>query len=131
MIITGSCHCQRVKFEVTSELRQFEHCHCRTCRKIHGTVYDSSAVVARHGFRVVEGEQSIREYSSSPGKRRCFCTNCGSPIYAYLLDEPNTVLLRLGTLDQEPSIRPSRHIWLSEKASWYDVLDDLHRAMTE
>lgn len=130
-MITGSCHCKSVTFEITSELQTFEHCHCHTCRKIHGTVYGSSAIVARNGFRVVEGQQNIREYASSPGKRRCFCSNCGSHVYAYLLDEPNTVLLRLGTLDQDPGIRPSRHIWFNEKAPWYDVLDDLPKAKTE
>ncbi len=86
---------------------------------------EPAGITARDGFRIVSGSDSIKEYESSPGKKRCFCATCGSHVYAYLDDKPNFVILRLGTLDGDPGIRATHHIWMSQKASWYEVLVDL------
>ena len=50
-MVTGSCHCQTVRFEITAEIRGFMHCHCHTCRKINGTLYGSSALVTEGGVQ--------------------------------------------------------------------------------
>ncbi|MCH6583705.1 MAG: GFA family protein [Proteobacteria bacterium] len=71
-MITGSCHCQGVNYEITAEIRGFQHCHCHTCRKIHGTVYGSSAATSRDGFRIVSGNDKISEYESSPARNAVF-----------------------------------------------------------
>jgi len=126
-MITGSCHCQTVRFEISADIRGFMHCHCHTCRKIHGTVYGSSALVKKAGFTIVTGEDAITTYESSPGKQRCFCSRCGSHVYAYLEARPETILLRIGTLDGDPRVRAQGHIWTSYKALWYDINDDLPR----
>lgn len=124
-MITGSCHCQTVQFEISAEIRGFMHCHCETCRKIHGTVYGSSALVRREGFKVVAGEEAITAYESTPGKKRCFCSRCGTHVYAYFDARPDTIILRLGTIQADPGIRPQAHIWVSHKAPWYEIQDDL------
>ena len=79
-MITGSCHCQTVRFEISEEIRGFMHCHCQTCRKIHGTVYGSSALVRKTGFKVVAGADSITAYESSPGKKRSHVGNASSQV---------------------------------------------------
>ena len=122
---TGSCHCQTVRFEISEEIWGFMHCHCETCRKIHGTVYGSSALVKREGFKVVAGEEAITAYESTPGKKRCFCSRCGTHVYAYFEARPDNIILRLGTIHGDPGIRPQAHIWVSHKASWYEIQDDL------
>ena len=35
------------------------------------------------------------------------------------------MVLRVGTIDGDPGARPTRHIWVSQKAPWYEILDDL------
>lgn len=124
-MLTGTCHCGAVEFEIAGEIRGFQHCHCDTCRRIHGTVYGSSAVTDRSAFRITQGAGAITEYESSPGKKRCFCSRCGSPIYAYRDAEPRWVVLRMGTVDGDPGVRPTRHIWVSQKAPWYEIHDEL------
>jgi hypothetical protein len=39
--------------------------------------------------------------------------------------KPDIVVLRIGTLDEDPKVRPICHIWVSHKTPWYEVLDDL------
>ncbi|MFQ6021439.1 MAG: GFA family protein [Acidiferrobacterales bacterium] len=126
-MLTGSCLCRAVKYEINGPLDGFVHCHCHTCRKVHGTVYGSSAQVRREHFRLVSGADSLAAYESSPGKERCFCRVCGSHVFARLHSEPEVVILRIGTLDTAPGQRPEAHIWVSHKAPWYEILDDLPR----
>jgi hypothetical protein len=124
-MIPGGCHCGRVRYEVHGRIHGFKHCHCVDCRKIHGTVYASSALTEAAGFRIVQGEAELERYESSPGKRRCFCRHCGSHLFAYYERDPSVYILRAGTLDTPPDTRPELHIWVSQKADWYEILDDL------
>ncbi|MFQ5936210.1 MAG: GFA family protein [Acidiferrobacterales bacterium] len=126
-MITGSCLCRAVRFEIDGKLRRFVHCHCQTCRKIHGTVYGSSALVGSEDFRLVAGADAITVYESSPGKERCFCRVCGSHVFARFASQPQDIILRIGTLDTDPGERPTAHIWLCHKAPWYQVVDALAR----
>ena len=124
-VVTGGCHCGRARFEISGPMSGFVHCHCRTCRRINGTVYGSSAVVARADFRLVSDPADLAAYDSSPGKRRLFCRHCGAHVYAEKDRTPDIVLLRMGTLDGPFEVRPERHIWVSHKPDWYEIRDDL------
>jgi hypothetical protein len=33
--------------------------------------------------------------------------------------------VRAGTLDSDPGVRPAGHIWVSEKAPWFEIADGL------
>jgi hypothetical protein len=118
-MISGSCLCGQVRYEVDGELGGFVHCHCRTCRKAHGSAFSTVAAVPKTAFRWVAGEGLLKSYESSTGKFRSFCTNCGSQIVANRPAQP-TILLRLGCLDTEAVGQPKCHIWRSDGASWYD-----------
>ena len=122
---TGSCLCGKVTFEIDTEIRRFHHCHCRTCRKAHATIYGSSALVDASSFHVRSGKELISEYSSSPGKVRHFCSNCGTHVFARCDRDPDDVILRIGALDGDLGIKASGHIWVSHKPDWYDIGDDL------
>jgi hypothetical protein len=115
---TGSCLCQSVKYEVDGALSDFGQCHCRSCQKASGSAYAANAGVRRGDFRVTSGAADLREFESSPGKLRVFCSRCGSPIYAYLRADAEHVRIRLGTLDTPLDGRPKAHFWVSEKAPW-------------
>jgi hypothetical protein len=122
-MLTGSCLCGGVAYEVDASPGRFVHCHCRTCRKTHGSAFSSVMSVPRPSFRWTKGEQLLASYESSAGKFRRFCSRCGSHIVAERIDQPN-VLLRLGCLDTAISEKALAHIWRSDGASWFDPKDD-------
>jgi len=126
-MIHGSCHCGAVAFEIDGPLKGVTHCHCHTCRKITGTAFNSGAAVDAGHFRVRRGAEALTGYESSPGKRRYFCSRCGSPIYAQTEANPKLIMLRLGGLDDDPGIRSARHIWTSHAAPWYADSAELPR----
>lgn len=121
-MFTGSCLCKRVQYQVAS-MGGIVHCHCETCRKAHGAAFSSVAPVDDEAF-TIEGQQYLKSFESSPGKHRFFCGECGSQIYAKRDNTPH-IILRLGTLDSEPKSKEKSHIWLSQKAPWYQLHSQL------
>lgn len=117
-MLTGSCLCGRVAYEVEADLAAIVHCHCETCRKAHGAAFSSIGAVPRAAFRWVRGAEQLGAYESSPGKIRRFCANCGSQMVAEREGQPN-VMLRLGCLDTPVETERQWHIWRSDGASWY------------
>jgi hypothetical protein len=123
-MITGSCLCRGIRFEITGELGLIAQCHCADCRKAQGSAFAVNTGVAREDFRFTAGEDLLRCYESTPGKHRCFCSKCGSPVYSRRDDAPDIVRPRLGLLDGAIGARPAVHGWTSDKAPWERLPDD-------
>ena len=123
--VKGSCLCGNVKYEYSGILGPATLCHCTQCRKSSGTAFASNSQVDKSYFKILAGENLIKEFESSFGKYRAFCQNCGSPIYSRRDSIPDKIRIRLGTLDTEIDEKPSFHIFVSSKAGWYSILDDL------
>jgi hypothetical protein len=121
----GSCLCGNVRYQISGELSDFGYCHCSSCRKASGSAHGANAGVDRASFRLVQGQDTLREFESSPGKRRVFCARCGSPIYAYLEATADVIRVRLGSLDTPFTKQPRAHTWVSDKAPWEPIDGDL------
>jgi hypothetical protein len=126
----GSCLCRGVRYELSAEPGAFGYCHCTSCRKASGSAHAANAPVDRANFHVLSGKQLIREFESSSGKFRAFCTNCGSPLYAYLSAIPDVIRIRLGTLDTPFLKQPQAHTWVSDKAFWEPIDDSIPQFAT-
>ncbi|MGD0529152.1 MAG: GFA family protein [Polyangiaceae bacterium] len=119
----GSCLCRGVRYEITGELGDFGYCHCTSCRKASGSAHGANVPVDRARFHLRSGAELLREYESSPGKRRVFCSRCGSPMYAYIDVSRDVLRVRLGSLDTPFEGRPRAHTWVSDKAPWEPIED--------
>jgi hypothetical protein len=123
-MLSGGCLCGAVRYEIRGPLGPIGHCHCRTCRKAHAAAFATTARVARSDFHWAAGAESVASFESTPGKRRFFCPRCGSHLMAAWEGAP-TVILRVGSLDDDPGSRPLVHIWTSQKAPWFEISDTL------
>jgi hypothetical protein len=119
----GSCLCGNVRYELIAELGDFGYCHCTSCRKASGSAHAANAPIGRAHFRLHGGHDTLREFESSPGKFRAFCSRCGSPIYAYLSVTPDILRIRLGSVDTPFSKQPQAHTFVSDKAPWEPIAD--------
>lgn len=124
-MITGSCHCGAVKYEIHGKLLMFALCHCPDCRKYTGSAFASVLATEAEGFKIMKGEDHLAEYESSQGKHRFFCKTCGCGISLRAEQRPGSIFVRAGTLDDDPQIKPQAHFWTSVKAPWYDICDSL------
>lgn len=75
-VVQASCHCQRVRFEVTLSdgLNTARRCDCSFCR-MRGAVAVSAEL---DGVRIISGEDVLAEYRFNTGvAKHYFCSVCG------------------------------------------------------
>lgn len=123
MAIPGSCLCGAVRYEVTGAFAGAGHCYCPICRKSHAAAFATWAFVNPDQLRWTSGVEFVQGYESSPGKERCFCRRCGSPLV--FTDAGKVVEVALGTVDGDPGVRPREHVFVGSKAPWYEIADAL------
>jgi hypothetical protein len=121
----GSCLCGGIRYELDYEPEAIARCHCRLCRKASGSAYVAVAVVPAAALRIIAGTELLKPFASSPGKRRVFCANCGSPIYSEADARPGLRRLRIGLLDTPLANRKGWHAMTAYKAEWETLCDGL------
>lgn len=99
-------------------------CHCGQCRRSYSNFAAFSA--AQRGDLIVEGEEAITWYVSSPGVRRGFCSLCGSALFWDKADN-DFVSVSAGSLDQPSGLTTQCHIYTDDKADFYEIGDGLQR----
>lgn len=122
-MLAGSCLCEAVGYLVPDEFRYALICHCSQCRRTTGSAYKPFAGIEHSKFQISRGQTSLVLYGEERG-HNAFCKQCGSLLYSLVRDGA-FVHVTLGTLVDEPSIRPTAHIFVGSKASWEQIADDL------
>ena len=128
-MIRGGCLCGGVRFEFARIVGPFELCHCNRCRKASGSAFVPWLVALRKDFRLLEGEDLIRRYEAPlsdkpPPYRTSFCGRCGSPV-PDPRSESERIEVHAGVLDDDPGLRPDRHILVEAKSAWFAITDAL------
>ena len=121
----AECLCGGVRIEISGKLGPVVYCHCSRCRKASGTAFGANADVRAQYWTWGAGQDLVREFESSPGVYRAFCSRCGSPVYSRRPETPDVLRLRLGLVDDDPGRRPLAHFWVESKAPWFEITDDL------
>ncbi len=119
---TGSCLCGAVKYQVTGPLRPVVACHCGQCQKASGH-HVAATSAQRQDFELLE-EQGLKWFSSSQGIRRGFCQQCGGNLFWDKADLPS-ISIFAGSLDQSSYLELEEHIYVEEKADYYQITDGL------
>lgn len=120
----GSCLCGQVHYEIEESLGPIVFCHCSVCRKSTGSAHQAVSRTPSARFRITRGQDALKEYQYEPGHHRYFCGNCGSGIYSRRDANPESVIVRLGTLDTPVDQAIAAHIFVGSKASWDNIPDD-------
>lgn len=114
----GGCLCGALRFRAEGAPLRVGVCHCTMCRRNTGSAFYANAVFPRDNVTIT-GES--RCYQSSPHSQRCFCPNCGSPVYS-TWGRSNEIDLALGTFDDPAPLAPSYELWTSERLHWVSAL---------
>jgi len=122
-ILNGQCFCGAVAYAVADEFRYALNCHCSQCRRTTGAAFKPFAGIEREKLRVTRGADLLLIVGEENG-HDAHCRKCGSLLYS-LVREGAYVHVTLGTLTDNPSIRPSAHIFVGSKAPWFTITDDL------
>ena len=122
-MVTGSCACGAVRYEVTAPFDTAGYCHCKRCQQRSGALWSLNAMVAPDAFRIVAGEDAVRTWRPAGGSPKSFCAHCGGHLFSG--DASTGVIgVRLGTVEGDPGIRPQWHQWLDSAPDWEPIPDD-------
>lgn len=126
MIITGTCLCGAVAYEIRGPFTHFRHCHCSRCRKASGASHATNAVVPPDAFRWLRGEADVSRFDlpQAASFATAFCRRCGSPL-PHLTRSGRSVIVPAGTFDGDPGQRPSQHVFWPSRAPWTDSPGEL------
>jgi hypothetical protein len=87
--------------------------------------------VKAEDFSWISGRDEIQRYEAPvrkhpPGFRTAFCGQCGSPMPGFEAAD-DWFEIAAGILDDDPGLRPDRHIFIECGSAWYEIMDDLPR----
>ena len=119
-MLTGTCACGEISFEVSGEPKGASVCHCGQCRKMSGFAW-SSAYVEESSISIAG---PVKWVALSATAKRGICPNCGSFLFWKAHDE-TTMSFALGALDGPTGLRLEKHIFTAEKGDYYDIADGL------
>ena len=125
-MLSGKCECGAVRYEVPDEFRYAVNCHCSNCRAGTGSAFKPFAGIEREKLQVTEGADTLIVWGDDDANHTR-CGVCGSLLYSVVRDG-GYVHVALGSLVDEPSIRPTEHIFVGSKAPWFEITDDLPQA---
>ena len=128
-IVTGTCFCEQVTFEIHLPTLFCGHCHCSMCRRPHGASFVTWSGVPYDKLSITKGADQLTTFQSSSHGYRQFCSACGTQLFCWHGDEPgaqpksiNFPLASLkGAIDREPEA----HFFYDSRAAWTKVDDAL------
>ncbi len=127
--LTGGCACGAVRYEITKPLESAIYCHCKRCQRRSGAPFSANGVTAPGSFAITQGADAVTTYEPGDGGwDKSFCSRCGGHLFTKQPTDAGVIGVRLGSLDQDPGIRPSAHQFVAFAAPWEPIPgDDLPR----
>jgi hypothetical protein len=125
-VLRGECECRATQYEVPDEFVYAANCHCSRCRAGTGTAFKAFAGIEREKLTVTQGADNLFAWGDDMGNHTR-CGTCGSLLYSVVRDG-EYVHVAMGSLQDDPTIRPTGHIFVGSKAPWFEITDDLPQA---
>jgi hypothetical protein len=120
----GSCLCGSVTWELLGEPSAAYNCHCKMCRKIHGSPFGTYYFVRPDQFRWTGDTGTVVHYRSSEFLTRSSCDVCGS-VVPYRSGNSDMWVAPAGCHDHGK--KADCNIFVVDSAPWHEVTGDLPR----
>jgi hypothetical protein len=122
-MLAGKCLCGAVHYAVADEFLYAANCHCSNCRRATGSAFKPFAGIEREKLRLTAGADKVMIFGDERANDT-HCGRCGSLLYS-LVRDGRFVHVAMGTLVDDPAIRPDKHIFVGSKAPWFTITDAL------
>ena len=119
-MISGSCLCGAVAFEITGTLRPAIACHCGQCRKTSGHYW--AATSAPNDAITMIRNDGLKWFRASDSAQRGFCAHCGSSLF-WKPDGQDRTAIAVGSLDGDTGLELTAHVFVADKGDYYAIND--------
>ena len=113
-----------MKFTLPDEFEYAFYCHCSECRKFSGSPFSAAAGISKEKLLFLSGTDHVKYFRKRQAANMAYCGLCGSSLFSDDFDKGLTHI-RLGTLNEVPSLKPQMHVFVGSKAPWYKITDNL------
>lgn len=124
-MIKGRCHCSKVKYEITPPTDFCSHCHCESCRRIHGAAFVTWTSVPDSQLNISVGKEFLKTYESSPEVVWLSCSFCSSSLFQKTPSKPGITYITAASLIDKLDREADSHVSYEEHVSWVKINDDL------
>jgi len=123
-VVAGSCLCNSIMYEITGTPIRTAHCHCSRCQRGRSAAHASNLFYKLADFRFTREAAPISDYRVLEARyfAVAFCSKCGGAVPRVSV-ERGVVVVPAGALDTDPGVRPAVHIFVGNKASWFQITD--------
>jgi len=108
---------------VADEFLYAANCHCSNCRRTTVRPFKPFAGIARDRLDITGVRTSSRSSATKTAMTRT-AKMCGSLLYSVVRDGA-FVHVAMGTLVDDPTIRPTKHIFVAQRRGGFTITDDL------
>ena len=115
-LLNGRCRCGDVRYRVADAFAYAANCHCLRLPPRNGIRLQALRGIPARQFAVVAGADRLM-IVGEPLSHDARCAGCGALLYSLVRDGA------LGTLTDDPTLRPSMHIHVGSKAAWETITD--------
>lgn len=124
--VAGSCLCNAIAYQVEGGIDFARNCHCSRCRRARSAPHATNGFADSSRITFTRGEDRLASYKVPDADRfaQTFCRTCGSAMPRVLTNRP-FVVIPMGSIDGDPGVRPTEHIFVASKASWHPITDRL------
>ena len=126
MVVTGGCYCGEIRYEINGSQEAAFQCHCRECQYLTGGNANIVVVFAESDFRYTKGLASsfARSDLENPVTRH-FCGACGTGIGSRTPSRPNSMIVKVGTLDNPGEYQAQAAIFTCDRQAYHYIPNNI------
>jgi glyoxylase-like metal-dependent hydrolase (beta-lactamase superfamily II) len=130
----AACHCGQLRLEVEGDPFSVSICNCLACQRRTGSAFGMQA-----GYRAdqVRVDGRFNDYSriSDEADRKehvfHFCPECGSQVFYTEPDDPNLIVVSIGSFADPSFPPPTESGYDSRRHRWVELPESIHRSAPE
>jgi hypothetical protein len=126
----AACHCGQLRLEVDGDPFVVSICHCLACQRRTGSAFGMQAAFRPDQVKVVGRFNDYARISDEADRKEHvfhFCPECGSQVFYTEPDEPDFVVVSVGSFADPSFPPPTESGYDHRRHSWVALPDSIER----
>ncbi len=130
----AACHCGQLRLEVTGEPFAVSICNCLLCQRRTGSAFGTQAAFKADQVNMTgryDGYTRISDEEDRKAGVFHFCPECGSNVFITEPDEPDLIVVSVGSFADPSFPPPTESLYDSRRHQWVGLPDSMQRFAPE
>jgi hypothetical protein len=130
----AACHCGQLRLEVSGDPFVVSICHCLACQQRTGSAFGMQAAFRPDQVHVVGRFSDFARISDEADRKEHvfhFCPDCGSQVFYTEPDEPDLIVVSVGSFADPSFPPPTESGYDSRRHPWVTLPDTIGRPGAE